>query len=197
MQPAEGRGEERRYDVPEPYQQPPTPPPPTTVAASSPPGSTTGSQAFYIARSSSQREVASWLDSKGFSPLCRMTLQGFTGRDLFSLHRQEMDQLIGHDEAARLEGQLTLQKKMTGYKTQSAVELNAIFQKRRARTDLQDAASLGQPPDFRPQTPSSYDGPDSDSDSGDRQLADTGKTLRDLLIRQRQKILDSSVFHQQ
>ena len=50
------------------------------------------------------------------------------------------------------------------YKTQSAAELNAIFQKRRARAD-QQGAPLGLPPEFRPLTPTSYDGPDSDSES--------------------------------
>ncbi|XP_076471438.1 epidermal growth factor receptor kinase substrate 8-like protein 1 isoform X2 [Babylonia areolata] len=182
------RAEERKI-VPE-ILQPPLPP------TSSPPGSTVGVQAFYMTKSSSQDHVSSWLESKGFSTLCRRTLQGFTGTDLFSLHRHEMEQLIGHDEAARLEGQLTLQKKMTGYKTQTAAELNAIFQKRRARSDLQGAA-VGQPPDFRPQTPSSCDDHDSDSDDLDRQLTQTGKTLRDLLIRQRQKIVGTSVFDQQ
>ena len=45
---------------------------------------------------------------------CLQSLAGLTGGDLFSLHRQEMEQLLGHEEAARLQGQLTLQKKMTG-----------------------------------------------------------------------------------
>ena len=53
---------------------------------------------------------------------------------------------------------------MSQYKTQSAAELNAIFKKRRARADQQEAP-LGLPPDFKPQTPSSYDGPDSDCES--------------------------------
>jgi hypothetical protein len=50
------------------------------------------------------------------------------------------------------------------YKTQSAAELNAIFQKRRVRSDQQHGPDLGQPPDYRPNTPSSYDGPDTDSE---------------------------------
>ena len=52
---------------------------------------------------------------------------------------------------------------MLQYKTQSAAELNAIFKKRRARTDHQ-GAPLGLPPDFSPVAPS-YDVPDSDSES--------------------------------
>ncbi|KAK7098896.1 epidermal growth factor receptor kinase substrate 8-like isoform X6 [Littorina saxatilis] len=154
-------------------------------------------QQFYITADSSQHDVTAWLEMKGFTTLCVQMLKGYTGRDMFALHRHEMEQLLGHEEATRLEGQVTLQKKMTGYKTQSAAELNAIFHKRRARTD-QQGAQLGQPPGFRPLSPSnSYDGQDSDSDNDDRHLADTGKTLRDLLIRQRQKISGAGVFDQQ
>ena len=53
---------------------------------------------------------------------CRNSLEGFNGRDLLTLHRSEMAQLVGHEEAARLEGQLTIHKKMIGVSTITLLE---------------------------------------------------------------------------
>lgn len=50
-------------------------------------------------------------------------LKGYTGRDMFALHRHEMEQLLGHEEATRLEGQVTLQKKMTGVSCRPEVQV--------------------------------------------------------------------------
>lgn len=41
-------------------------------------------------------------------------MQHLSGRDLLVMQRAEMEKLLGHEEAARLAGQITLQKKMTG-----------------------------------------------------------------------------------
>ncbi|PVD21183.1 hypothetical protein C0Q70_19351 [Pomacea canaliculata] len=90
------------------YTPPPPPPPP-------PSGTSSGNMSpRYLDTHSTQDEVIAWLEAKGFSAACRDALKGFSGRDIFGLHRQEMESIIGHEEAARLEGQLTLQKKMTG-----------------------------------------------------------------------------------
>ncbi|XP_071100187.1 epidermal growth factor receptor kinase substrate 8-like isoform X3 [Haliotis cracherodii] len=148
----------------------------------------------YITRRSSPSEVKEWLEAKGFSDLCIKTLHGYSAQELFQLKKRDFERFIGHEEAVRLDGQLTLQKKTSGFETRGGKELRDILQRRkeRAATSANEEAAMGHPPGFRPITPS--DDEDSDDSSNDPHLAETGKTLRDLLIRQRKKIMENNVF---
>ncbi|XP_046552704.1 epidermal growth factor receptor kinase substrate 8-like isoform X5 [Haliotis rubra] len=103
----------------------------------------------YITRNSSPHEVKEWLEAKGFSDLCIRTLHGYSAQELFQLKKRDFERFLGHDEAVRLDGQLTIQKKTSGFETRGGSELRAILQrqKERAATSANDEAAMGQPPD--------------------------------------------------
>ncbi|XP_041366479.1 epidermal growth factor receptor kinase substrate 8-like isoform X2 [Gigantopelta aegis] len=152
----------------------------------------------YITEHSTPEEVHEWLLSKNLSPFCVQTFEGYSGHDMFHLVRKEMDRLIGREMAAKLESHLTVQKNMCGFGTVGGSELRAILQRRKEHADWgsEEEAHMGHPPDFRPITPQhTLDSSDGSEDSADH-LADTGKTLRDLLIRQRKRIMGNNVFDQ-
>ncbi|KAK0051606.1 epidermal growth factor receptor kinase substrate 8, partial [Biomphalaria pfeifferi] len=76
-------------------------------------------------------DVAGWMLMKGFSEVARERFLGYTGREIFQLRFNDFVQLIGHDEAIRLDGLIRLQKSTSGYSTRSAKELNDILEKRK------------------------------------------------------------------
>ncbi|XP_012939830.1 epidermal growth factor receptor kinase substrate 8 [Aplysia californica] len=123
---------------------------------------------------SSPHEVSEWLQMKGFSEATQEAFWGYTGREMFHLHLTQLQRMLGHDEAIRLDGLLTLQKNTSGYATQSSKELNAILQRRKEHVnslgwltgDTQDAL----PPD--------YGG---------------GASLKDQLVRQRSQLRQSQM----
>ncbi|CAG5116292.1 unnamed protein product, partial [Candidula unifasciata] len=59
------------------------------------------------------------------------TYQDYTGSDMFQLTLAEMEEELGHEEAIRLDGQLTLQKSSSGYTTRAAQELQEILRRRK------------------------------------------------------------------
>lgn len=85
----------------------------------------------HINERSSAGEVTDWLKNKHFSDRAVQVFRGHTGLDMFHLRLADFQQLLGHDEAARLDGLLTLQKNSSGYGTRTAKELNEILQRRK------------------------------------------------------------------
>ncbi|KAL5006255.1 hypothetical protein ScPMuIL_015061 [Solemya velum] len=142
--------------------------------------------AVYLTKHSGAQGVQEWLEAKGFSPYCLQTMEGYNGQELFDMQRREMERLLDREEAHRLDSQLTVQKNISGYGTRGASELNAILRKRKEHADSSTKQpELGHPPNFSPGPPD-YSTDDSDGCSDD--FADAGKTLRDLLLRQRHRL---------
>ncbi|XP_063401396.1 uncharacterized protein LOC134685545 isoform X3 [Mytilus trossulus] len=106
----------------------------------------------YLSTKSSAKEVVEWLYSKSFSQKCIDVLRGYNGHDLLRMKMKDLERLINHDEAQRLDGHLTLQKNMSGYKTQGPKELQAILQQRKQKADTHDD-DVGRPPSFAPESP--------------------------------------------
>ncbi|XP_071120694.1 epidermal growth factor receptor kinase substrate 8-like isoform X5 [Mytilus edulis] len=138
----------------------------------------------YLSTKSSAKEVVEWLYSKSFSQKCVDVLRGYNGHDLLRMKMKDLERLINHDEAQRLDGHLTLQKNMSGYKTQGPKELQAILQQRKQKADTHDD-DVGRPPSFAPESP---DYSDDNSEASEEDFGNAGKTLRALLQHQRKKI---------
>ncbi|XP_076114989.1 epidermal growth factor receptor kinase substrate 8-like isoform X14 [Mytilus galloprovincialis] len=138
----------------------------------------------YLSTKSSAKEVVEWLYSKSFSQKCIDVLRGYNGHDLLRMKMKDLERLINHDEAQRLDGHLTLQKNMSGYKTQGPKELQAILQQRKQKADTHDD-DVGRPPSFAPESP---DYSDDNSEASEEDFGNAGKTLRALLQHQRKKI---------
>ena len=68
-------------------------------------------------------------------------LRGFDGQKVLSFKRQDLISAFGKEEGTRLDGQLTICKKTTGYGTASS-ELRNILFKARQRTETQNSSSL-------------------------------------------------------
>ncbi|XP_052066250.1 epidermal growth factor receptor kinase substrate 8-like isoform X2 [Mytilus californianus] len=141
-------------------------------------------QNVYLSTKSSAKEVVDWLYSKSFSQKCIDVLRGYNGHDLLRMKMKDLERLISHDEAQRLDGHLTLQKNMSGYKTQGPKELQAILQQRKQKADTHDD-DVGRPPSFAPDSP---DYSDDNSEASEEDFGNAGKTLRALLQHQRKKI---------
>ncbi|CAH1787442.1 unnamed protein product [Owenia fusiformis] len=144
---------------------------------------------LYIGTDSSVDEVQEWMRSKEFTERTCNALIGKTGLDMFNLSRNQMETICGPDEAARLDSQIKVQKNISGYKTQSAVQLTAILQQRKRHDGSENNYSLGKPPEFSPDSPQcSNDNSEDDSDNESSSYP-AGNTLRDMLRRQRSKIM--------
>ncbi|XP_055900793.1 epidermal growth factor receptor kinase substrate 8-like protein 1 isoform X3 [Biomphalaria glabrata] len=119
-------------------------------------------------------DVAGWMLTKGFSEVARERFQGYTGREIFQLRFNDFVQLIGHDEAIRLDGLIRLQKSTSGYSTRSAKELNDILEKRKQYINESDTDLDNQQEDYRGVTSS-------------------GQSLREQIVRKRGQLRQSSV----
>ena len=108
---------------------------------------------LYLSTKSSTYDVTDWLRSKSFSERCIDQLSGYNGYDLLRMKAKDINSLIEHDEAQRLTGHLTLQKNMSGYKTQGAKELQAILQQRKQKADTIENDDVNRPPGFAPDSP--------------------------------------------
>lgn len=148
----------------------------------------------YISQYSTVDEVREWLEVKGFSGRCIDLLSGYNGLDLFSLERQELERLLGREEGRYLDSLLTVQKSNAGFRTRGTSELKAILQRRKERSDndINPEYGYGAKPSFMPETPPDYSPPESDASSDD--FGDAGKTLRNLLERQRKKIQQGGYY---
>lgn len=105
-----------------------------------------------LTNDSSPAEVTEWLNSKGFSKLTVTSLGVLSGAQLFSLTREELQQVC-HADGARVYSQLMVQKSnLQALEANStSAELNAIMERRKVRSVADD--SLGLPPDFDPALP--------------------------------------------
>ncbi|XP_050408948.1 uncharacterized protein LOC126823921 isoform X2 [Patella vulgata] len=147
----------------------------------------------YINPDSSANQVMEWLHTKGFSSNAIETFTGYTGEDMFNLRNDEINRLVHREDAHHLESLLRVQRNMSGFgAAKGGAELQAILQKRKQKADVgRKSSGFGEAPSFRPQTPThSVDGRSETTE--DLDFENTGKTLRDLLIRQRLKIMKST-----
>lgn len=141
-----------------------------------------------ISQYSTADEVRDWIEMKGFSRRCMDLLYGYNGLDLFGLDKHELERLLGRDEGRHLDSLLMVQKNNAGFRTRGASELRAILERRKERSDTNGVRDdgFGSRPSFMPETPPDYSPPESEASSDD--FGDAGKTLRNLLERQRKKL---------
>jgi len=95
----------------------------------------------YISKTSSPQEVKQWLKDKNFSRRVQDQLGSFDGNRLLSLKRADLVSAFGSSEGSRLDGQITISKKTTGFGTASS-ELRQILFKARKRTETAKSAEL-------------------------------------------------------
>ncbi|XP_022256397.1 epidermal growth factor receptor kinase substrate 8-like isoform X3 [Limulus polyphemus] len=90
---------------------------------------------LYITAESKPVEVQEWLESKDFVPKIRDLFNGMTGKMMFKLTRSRLEEVLGNEEGGRLHSHLTVQKNISGYKTFSSRELQAILAERRRKIE--------------------------------------------------------------
>lgn len=152
-----------------------------------PPSPRSPKRNLNITQYSSPMEVREWMESKGFSRRCIELLNGYNGADLFGLTKHELERLLGRDEGRSLDSYLLIQKNNAGFRTRGASELKAILERRKERAEVSDNSDgLGARPSFMPESPPDYSPPESEASTDS--YGDAGKTLRNLLERQRKKI---------
>ncbi|XP_045175289.2 epidermal growth factor receptor kinase substrate 8-like isoform X6 [Mercenaria mercenaria] len=164
-------------------------PPPSRQNSSSPRSPVLNNRRNYnINQYSTPEEVREWIEIKGFSRRCMDLLTGYNGLDLFGLDKHELERLLGRDEGRFLDSLLMVQKNNAGFRTRGASELRAILERRKERSDTDGRRDdgFGARPSFMPETPPDYSPAESDASSDD--YGDAGKTLRNLLERQRKKL---------
>ncbi|KAI0228913.1 hypothetical protein LSAT2_020696 [Lamellibrachia satsuma] len=88
-----------------------------------------------LSDTSTSQHVIAWLKAKGFRARTLHMLDGTTGRQLFEMDRGQLERLCGHEEGARLDSQLTVQKNIAGYQTGRTKELLAALQRQKEKTD--------------------------------------------------------------
>ncbi|XP_022257955.1 uncharacterized protein LOC111089541 [Limulus polyphemus] len=59
-----------------------------------------------------------------------------TGKMVFKLSRSRLEEVLGSEEGGRLHSHLTVQKKVSGYKTMNSHELQTILAERRRKIEL-------------------------------------------------------------
>lgn len=97
----------------------------------------------FISKSSSPEEVKQWLKDKKFSETVITQLKGVNGKQLLLMKRSELISVFGKEVGGRLDGQLTISKKTTGFGTASS-ELKDILKKHRNRMGEVDSDNNGQ-----------------------------------------------------
>jgi epidermal growth factor receptor kinase substrate 8 len=71
----------------------------------------------FIDQRSTPDEVQHWLKAKGFSDKMQKKFATMNGDGLFSLKKDQLLQLCGQNEGARLDSQLTIQRNVSGVRT--------------------------------------------------------------------------------
>ncbi|BFZ05083.1 hypothetical protein BsWGS_08125 [Bradybaena similaris] len=136
---------------------------------------------------SSENDVMDWLTNKGFSEKARDTFAGYTGLDMFQLHLSDLEDLLGHEEAIRLDGLLTLQRSASGYATKSAKELNDILRRRKENIEPEH--------EILPYQQRQEEEMRADADIEREDYPQQGRnTLRDQLVRQKGRLRQSQDF---
>lgn len=87
----------------------------------------TAPNAYFTARSTPE-EVAEWLRAKEFSEDAQYQLRNCNGATLMTMDYPILERHFGRDEGKRLASQIELQKKISGFKTMSSRELEALLQ---------------------------------------------------------------------
>lgn len=136
---------------------------------------------IYITPESTSLEVQSWLEVKGFSSRTLKVLKEMNGENMFELTKEQMEKYLGHEEGARLNSHLTVQKNICGFKTYKHQELKSILDKRRQKVDGTSEQTTKEVSNN-----SSTKVTDSKEEEADPEVA--SKTLRYLLRDQRKKI---------
>ncbi|XP_072163109.1 epidermal growth factor receptor kinase substrate 8-like [Diadema setosum] len=106
---------------------------------------------------SGREDVMKWLESKGFSPLTIHSLGILNGAQLFSLTKEEIQQVC-HDDGSRVYSQLMIQKAALQESQNGPTELQAIMQQRKERSGADTNSNLP-PPEFDPLSPPVFDSP--------------------------------------
>ena len=68
----------------------------------------------YITPTSTPEDVRNFLESKGFSPRTVFTFGELTGKQLFTLIKDDFEKYCGKDEGSRLDSQIRVQKSICG-----------------------------------------------------------------------------------
>jgi hypothetical protein len=83
-----------------------------------------------ITKSSTPKQVQSWLQEKGFSDYTQSVLQECAGEDLFRMSKDELKRFCG-EEGSRLNSLILVQKKRSHYDTGSELQLRALLDMRK------------------------------------------------------------------
>lgn len=89
----------------------------------------------YISQRSNPDEVQNWLAAKCFSEKICKQLHGFSGGELFSLTRSQLEKYCGKDEGHRLYSQLSVQRSISGFKTTRSQELQTLLARAREKAE--------------------------------------------------------------
>ncbi|XP_032681228.1 epidermal growth factor receptor kinase substrate 8-like isoform X1 [Odontomachus brunneus] len=92
-------------------------------------------QEIWLNQHSTPQDVQAWLAAKGFSEKICKQFENMNGTELFNLTRRELEKYCGLSEGSRLNGQLTLARNESGYKTARSSELKQILEKARRRAE--------------------------------------------------------------
>ncbi|XP_014478561.1 PREDICTED: epidermal growth factor receptor kinase substrate 8-like isoform X2 [Dinoponera quadriceps] len=92
-------------------------------------------QEIWLNQHSTPRDVQAWLTAKGFAQKICKQFESMNGTELFNLTRRQLEQYCGMSEGSRLNGQLTLARNESGYKTARSSELKQILEKARRRAE--------------------------------------------------------------
>lgn len=94
----------------------------------------------YISPKSTPGEVREWLKSKEFDVVVQKRFNGMSGEELFQLKKADLIKYCGKEEGHRLDSQLTLQRKHSGYQTTRSSELLEALKRARQKAEV-DAKS--------------------------------------------------------
>jgi len=98
---------------------------------------------LFISQDSKPSEVRKWLKAKNFSQRALDQFKNVDGKKLLSLKRTELISAFGKVEGSRLDGQLQISRKTTGYGTASS-ELRNVLAKAKKRADEERRESIRQ-----------------------------------------------------
>lgn len=76
----------------------------------------------FIDQQSTPGEVQHWLKAKGFSDKIQKKFITMNGDGLFALKKDQLIQLCGRDEGARLTSQITIQRNVSGVRKKIFME---------------------------------------------------------------------------
>ncbi|XP_046459343.1 epidermal growth factor receptor kinase substrate 8-like isoform X1 [Daphnia pulex] len=175
---------------------------------------------MYITLKSTPDEVRDWLKAKEFDIVIQKRLNGMSGEELFKLKKADLEKYCGKEEGHRLDSQLTLQRRASGYQTMRSSELQEALKRARMKTETKNdqpknptkkeeersrSSETGgsHNKNDRDSSPTVQKAPkkqtkakaplnlDSDYDSDDDIVIPTG-TLRDIIRKQKKKMQSTS-----